>query len=327
MADADSSFTHATDSLIALYRTVERRTLDQPLLSVMPILINFWEALKFCFFLIVNLFIIPVNFVILIRNFFPGHWKYRPFFLHQLCYIWLWVWRGEAPMVPLIFIRPLFNAFVKGHFERRLRRLRLEIILHNQISDATRAALVGRLDDALERSKFRRFAAFLALLPGIVPALAWTKQFTDFLGMSMPVGTFETFVSKNMSNISGDGVLLSVYYLLYIPATAFLAKRGLFIGRPPGRIWFPGGQSGDEVYFREREILAGVGLHARELRIDLWIVGVSFVIFFIHWLVGLQSLSDRGQIISYLIGLVLGNGLYSIALLIAAIRRPRTGRL
>ena len=80
MADADSSFTHATDSLIALYRTVERRTLDQPLLSVMPILINFWEALKFCFFLIVNLFIIPVNFVILIRNFFQGHWKYRPFF-------------------------------------------------------------------------------------------------------------------------------------------------------------------------------------------------------------------------------------------------------
>jgi len=160
MADADSSFTHATDSLIALYRTVERRTLDLPLISVMPLLIYLGEVLKFFFFLAVNLFIIPVNLVILIRNFFPGYWKYRPFFLHQFCYLWLWVWRGEAPIVPLIFVRPLFNAFVKGHFERRLRRLRLEITLHNEISDATRAALVGRLDAALERSKFHRFATF-----------------------------------------------------------------------------------------------------------------------------------------------------------------------
>ena len=63
-------------------------------------------------------------------------------------------------MLILIFVRPLFNAFVKGHFERRLRRLRLEITLHNEISDATRAALVGRLDAALERSKFHRFATF-----------------------------------------------------------------------------------------------------------------------------------------------------------------------
>jgi hypothetical protein len=80
MADADSSFTHATDSLIALYRTVERRMVDLPLLSVMPVLIYLWEVLKFFFFLTVNLFIIPVNVVILIRNVFPGHWRYRPFF-------------------------------------------------------------------------------------------------------------------------------------------------------------------------------------------------------------------------------------------------------
>jgi hypothetical protein len=134
-------------------------------------------------------------------------------------------------MVPLIFVRPLFNAFVKGHFERRLRRLRLEIILLNEISDATCAALVGRLDAALERSKFHRFATFLSLLPGIIPALAWTKQFTEFLGsfgMSIPVDTFEAFVSKNASNISSDGVLLSVYYLLLIPATAFSGQARSF---------------------------------------------------------------------------------------------------
>jgi hypothetical protein len=89
-----------------------------------------------------------------------------------------------------------------------------------------------------------------------------------------------------------------------------------------GRIWFPGGQSGNEVYFREREILAGVGLQARELRIDLWLVGVSLVVGVIDQLIDVRSLSDPGEIISAFLPPIM----LSVALLIAAIRRPRTGR-
>src|SRR6266700_6146481 len=98
MSDADDTFAKATDSLIALYRSIERSTLDLPLVSFMPSLIVMWAVLRFYFFLFVGLFlIIPVNLVILIINIFPGPWKYRPFFLHHLYYCWTWIWRGEAP--------------------------------------------------------------------------------------------------------------------------------------------------------------------------------------------------------------------------------------
>src|SRR5260370_42487379 len=103
MSDADNAFVQATDSLIALYRSIERRTLDLPFLSVMPTLIVFWALLRFMFFFYVGiLLIIPVNLVILIRNIFPGRWRYRPFFLRHLSYVWLWIWRGEAPTLPFI---------------------------------------------------------------------------------------------------------------------------------------------------------------------------------------------------------------------------------
>src|SRR5262245_25893901 len=82
MPDADNKFVQATHSLIALYRTVERTTLVLPFLSFIPMLIFFWAFLKFYFFLVVSaVLIIPVNFIILIRNLFPGRWRYRPFFL------------------------------------------------------------------------------------------------------------------------------------------------------------------------------------------------------------------------------------------------------
>src|SRR5258707_12191169 len=97
MSDADDKFVHATDSLLALYRSVERSTIDLPVASFMPMLILIWAALRFDFFLVIGLvLIIPVNLVILIRNIFPGHWGYGPFSLSHLCYVWLWIWRAAV---------------------------------------------------------------------------------------------------------------------------------------------------------------------------------------------------------------------------------------
>jgi hypothetical protein len=337
-SDAEKAFVQATDRLIALYRNVERNTLDLPFLSFMPFLIFFWAVLRFYFFFFVGLFlIIPTNLVILIRNLFPGHWRYRPFFLRHVYYILLWIWRGEAPTAPFIFIRPLLNVLMKGHFERRLRRLRQEIVLYGDLSDAIRSALVGRLDAALERWKAPRLVAafFTVVLPGIISLLGLYKQTLEFLesiGIRLPRGVVGNFVSEYMS--TGGPLILSILgYLLAIPVTAFLAKRGLFIGRNPDRICFPGGQGGSGTYSEERDIFASVGLHAREAPIDLWILGVGFALFQLlllltwdRWIAWTRLHSPAGEsqlLIQEILQVVLFVGLFFVA----ALRRGRTGRL
>lgn len=346
MSEADDTFAKATDSLIALYRSIERSTLDLPPVSFMPMLIFIWAMLRFYFFLVVGLFlIIPVNLVILIRNIFPGHWRYRPFFLHHIYYCWIWIWRGEAPTAPLIFVRPLLTIFMKGHFERRLRRLRLEV-LDSDLSDATQSALLGRLDASIERWKAPRFAGaiYTVVLPAIISLPTWYKQFIDFIGsfgIRMPTEVVSNFVS---AQISPDRLLITgLYipgYLLIFLVTAFMAKRGLFIGRNRDRICFPGEQEGSGVYYsKEKEILESVGLRVREAPIDLWLSGISLALGLIATLLSwkqqiafMQSLSPNkesleNQALFQGIMQAMITVLFVTVLFVAAIRRKRTGRI
>src|SRR5262249_1423034 len=188
--DADYVYNKATDNLIALYRNLERRIVDLPFITITPLLIFLWAFVRFFFFLLVGFFlIIPVNLTVLIRNLFPGeHWPYRPFFLRHLYFAWLWVWHGEAPLAPSIFIRPMLNLFLKEHFSRRLLRLREEIALHDWLADATRARLMGRLDSALERWNPPRYAALFFTF--VVPAIFWLPEkltrLLEWLGFRLP---------------------------------------------------------------------------------------------------------------------------------------------
>jgi hypothetical protein len=117
MTDSDNKLVQATDALIGLYRSIDRATLDLPVISLMPFLKNIVAIIKFGFLLLFGIIlIIPVNFVILLRNIFPGHWRYRPFFLKQIYYCVVWLWRGEVPTFPFVFVRPLLTAYMKGHF-------------------------------------------------------------------------------------------------------------------------------------------------------------------------------------------------------------------
>lgn len=306
MSDVDDAFIKASDSLLALYRGIERSAIDLPLLSVMPLLLSMWALVRFWFFFFVGFFlIIPINFVILIRNLsgwylFPGYWRYRPFFLSHLYYVWLWAWRGEAPTVPLIFFRPLLNVFMKAHFETRLRRLRLEIVLRNELSDTARSALLNRLDAALERWRSPQFAGvfFTLLLPGIISFPSWYKQLIEFqnaVGIPMPTNV----VAGLVSDMSTTDLLLygatAVGYLLAVPTTGFMAKRGLFIGRESNRICFPGGKGGSGAYLKEKEILASVGLHAREMLIDCWLLAVSIGMGVLYFLFGSDSSMAAAQ--------------------------------
>jgi hypothetical protein len=233
--------------------------------------------------------------------------------------------------------------------------LRQEVALQDGISDATRTTVLKRLDVALEHWKSPRFAVFFftVLVPGVVGLPAWVKQFTEFLdslGIHLPTGAIASFASQH---ISQGGLLalgiVAFTYLLTVPCTAFMAKRGLFIGRDPTRIYFPGGQGGDVVYFKEREILAGVGVHASEARIDLWILGGLILLSFMDvWVYKPLVDIEGGFILSLLcpdcspstahaMHEAMGKaarainyveiGFFIIALAIAAFRRRRTGRL
>jgi hypothetical protein len=340
MADIDSAFTQATDNLITLYRGIERKTLDLPLVSFMPLLILFWACVKFDFFFFVGLvLIIPINLVILIRNLFPGHWRYRPFFLSYLYYVWLWIWRGEAPAAPIIFVRPLLDVFVNWHFQRRLRRLRLEILLREGLPDATRSLLVARLDAALERWKSPRIGAifFTVLLPGIISFPSWYKQLVDFfdvIGIRIPAATILSFVSDRSSSL--DVLLyaqLAFGYLWAIPVTAFLAKRGLFIGIGSKRICYPGEQAGSGAYASEKQILGNVGLRMPEIPVDLWLLAIGalptmfFNLLDPNLYADFARQHDYPQWMTHPLWMTVLGPLVSVGLLTLAIRRRRiTGR-
>ena len=70
----------------------------------------------------------------------------------------------------------------------------------------------------------------------------------------------------------------AIGYLLTVPVTALMAKRGLFLGAD--RIWFPGWQDGDGAYQKEREIFGSVELRVREAPVDLWVFGILMLISF-----------------------------------------------
>jgi hypothetical protein len=280
MADCEKPLVQATDDLIALYRNIDRSTLDLPVVSLMPLVIYFWAVCRFLFFFYVGLIlIVPVNLVILIRNLFPGRWRYRPFFLKYIYYCLVWIWRGEAPTAPFIFVRPLLTTYMKAHFERRIQRLRLEV-LDSDLTDSTRSAVLVRIEAALERWKSPRFAAILLtiVLPAIIAIPGWYKQLTEFLGsfaIQVPTDTLIHAVSNTMSKESLV-ILAAVFpgYLIGIPITAFLAKRGLFLGLKSDSLYFPGGNGGAGLYYaKEREILDTVGLRVNEAPIDLWLYG------------------------------------------------------
>jgi hypothetical protein len=342
MSDADDTFTQATDNLIELYRSLERKTLDLPLTTITPFLNCFWAGFRFGFFLFVGIFlIIPTNLIILVRNLFPGHWRYRPFFLTHLYYLGLWVWRGEAPTAPLIFIRPVLGVFLKEHFASRLRRLRQEIVLHDGLSDTTRSALAGRLDSALQLWKPPRFGTLrlTVLWTSIISLPAWSKQLTDLLGwLGIQTDTVAKFFSENIS--TGGLIyfgLIGLGYLLAVPITAFIAKRGLFIGAD--RIWFPGWQERPGSYLKESEILGSVEVHVHEAPLDLWALGISISLSTIFGLVSVvqvdawmqswapQPLFSPQYRINFLrIEFIFFAVLVGTGIIIAALRRRRTGR-
>jgi hypothetical protein len=157
------------------------------------------------------------------------------------------------------------------------------------VSDVNRSAVLGRIDVALERWKAPRIATivYTIVVPAIISLPTWYKQFTEFLSsleIQLPTHLVVKFITDNLPTDSLFWVGVAATYLLAIPITSFLAKRGLFVGNKPDRICFPGDEAGPGVYYsKEREILSSVGLRVREAPIDFWLLGIV-------WLIGLLML-------------------------------------
>ena len=156
----------------------------------------------------------------------------------------------------------------------------------------------------------------------------------------MPTDVVANLVSERMSSDSLFILgLLAPGYLLAFPVTAFLAKRGLFIGINPDGICFPGSQEGAVYYSKEREILDSVGLRVREVPIDLWLLGISLVLGWLvvlvswnHWIAFMQSLyPDKENLANqmFIQGIMqsIMSVLFVSAFFVSAVRRRRTGRV
>ena len=181
--------------------------------------------------------------------------------------------------------------FPEEHFARRLRRLRQEIALHDGLGDATRSTLTSRLDSAIERWSPPRYATlfFTFVVPAVLylPTLAGKlTQFVESLGFRLPTEYAATLVSEPGAIIALGQ--FAFFYLIGVPFTAFLAKRGLFIGAD--RIWFPGWHDGSGAYQKEREIFSNVEIRVHEAPIDLWVFTILFLILY-----GFQLLTSDAQ--------------------------------
>jgi hypothetical protein len=176
---------------------------------------------------------------------------------------------------------------------------------------------------------------FTVLLPGIASFPSGYKQLIEFLGLfeiHVPAGVVANFVSEHVSTFGVRLLALSSFgYVLAIPITSFMAKRGLFLGTDARRICFPGEQGGCGVYSKEREILGSIGLHGREAPTDLWLLGVVFLFSQLFLLLTWQDpmmpwARSREHALSLFLTQEIIQGVLFVGLCVAALRRGRTGR-
>ncbi len=290
----------AIEDLLRLYREIDQNSRDLAFLSLVPILLQFWNVLKFYFLFLFGMFLfVPVNLVILIRNVFPGHWSYQPFFFKQVAYILLWIWRGEAPSAPVIQIRPLTNRFVWAHLRKRVLLVRSALENATDVPDELRVRLLAQMEEALVewRNPIGYFLSLLiyALIVGGIAYLAYSATFDseDIFQVSESKQVAPEFAIYTVRWIWG---VLILSYILWAPLSAFSIKRGLMIGRKGWRAYFPGGVQGKGFYDVERRILDGIGITAREQRIDLKILaiayGISLISTFFAWTLVVYELPD-----------------------------------
>ncbi len=253
-----------------IYRDVENRTLFLPVFTTMPFSIAMWNFLKWYFWFFVDIFlIIPMNFIIFLRNIFPGRWQYRSFSGYYFKKGFVWIWSGELPFAPMVIIRPLVKQMVFNHIQDRLRLIKQYIYLDSNLSEEERGHLQIKVDALLEHWKSTSEINFFTniILPVSVPIIEGYKYiFPD----QLPTWT------------TGLVVLLYGCAISFV-TSAFMAKRALFLGGIGKDCYFPGFIQTTKAYDVERRVFSTLGAEVTEFPFDIVLFIFTMVVNYITW--------------------------------------------
>ena len=249
------------DELVTLYRDIERRHLSLPVFSVAPLLIFTWNWIKFNFCFLLDLFLlVPVNVVVFLRNLLPGRWSYRsfswPYIRTGVLAAVSWIGRGEAPGIPLVIVGPLVNLLMYGHFRSRFLLLRRHIILDDRISRDERNLLRAKIDQSLEHWPARGF--FSGVYNYVLPVSGPLLSLYNLMRPAAPLPSWAAIVAP---------IIFS--YSLAILLSAFMVKRGLFLGGAGHASYYPGRLAGAGVYAAEHRIFESLGVVREEFPLDI----------------------------------------------------------
>jgi hypothetical protein len=256
------------NDLVSCYRDVERRCLSLPAFSLAPVGIAMWNTIKFEVCVLLDIFLlVPMNLVILLRNFFPGRWSYRSFSWRYIKYVALWIGRGEVPQVPFVVIRWLITAFLHTHFRSRLRLLRRRIILEDSLSQEERTLALSRVDQLLEAWRGPRVLS--ATFTYGLPAAGFLLEI------------YRSFRPSQLPPWTGAAAYLLISYGVTFVVSSFMVKRGLMLGGVGRSTYFPGSLEGRGAFGEEARIFDSIGVSSREFPLDMVLALVGIPLTFL----------------------------------------------
>lgn len=313
-------YDHTIDELTALYGRIDTALHRMPVLSIEPLSLLLTALLRLPLALAADVLLLPVTALIALRNlFFPGRWPYRCFACRTLRTALGWVAAGEA-LVPSVVLRSTVAAFVAGHRRRRFEMIRTALAQRVSRADAAAQPVYARLEALLGPPSPRggRLAALWvpALLFPAAPLLA-----------NLSLRSSAVFV---IIFIVVPMTLNVLCFFAVLAQSAFLAKRGLFLGAVGRDALFPGLCPGSGHYGQERALLARLGITAPEAPLDILFLGAVLVLgaapmLLINWV---QAKADPLAAPLYPTGLLLANVVVvSAVMAIAFVRRRLLMRL
>jgi hypothetical protein len=261
--DTSTRWDKALAELEDLYKDVERRSLSLPAFSLLPVVIVIWSIIKFEFFLLLDILLLPLNTAIFLRNLFPGKWHYCAFSSSYWRYAITWLWRGEVPFYPIGVIRPLVRFLVMGHIHNRIESLKRYVFLDDNISNEDRARLESKILGLQERWK-------TPSAPQVV--------YNFVLPASGPLAAVYKFLISDDSGVwLIYPALLLISYSIAFVVTGLMVKRALMLGASGRALYFPGAVAGTQCYGKEREIFNSLGIPSKEFPFDVAVNFVSIV--------------------------------------------------
>jgi hypothetical protein len=311
-------YEHLADALIGYYSRIDEAAQLLPGASVTPGLKFLWSLIKFEFAVFGDILLIPINIIIAIRNIFPGRWPYRSFCWKYLSIAIHWVWMGEYS-VPFIPVRAVAVFLLHWHFRSRLIIIRRRVLLATGFSEDIAKVSLAKIDRALnfwEASSPKQVILTWGplLISPAIELVRWLNP-SSFPAWSVPLA------------------ILSFGYILSIPISAFVVKRGLMLGGSGREAYYPGFLLGPGYYAREREILGAMGLNRGEFPLDITLILASafFTLMtyneqvdftkFVGWL-GLDLPPQKPSLVGSILSVV-GVVLISV---VALTRRKQCGR-